>query len=196
VILLLVVAAFMPTNTGKAAVGDSAYDSFNLNLSKELNAYINKSGGCISLHYRDLSSGEEFKINSASAKRAASTIKLPLALYVMELASDKKINLNEKLIYKSHHYYGGSGVIQHQKVGTKHTIRDLVKKAMVHSDNIAFVMLRERVGKNNFIAYMNRIGGKNAYPKGQNLTSSASLVDYASRLYSFSQKNSLGKELV
>lgn len=194
-VLFLVIPNFFPINKAEAS-SISAYQIFNQNLSKELNLYIKKSGGTITLHYRDFSTGDEIKINSTSAKKAASTIKLPLALYVMELAAAKKIDLNEKLTYKRHHYYGGSGVIQKQKVGTKYSIRDLVKKAMVHSDNIAFIMLRERVGKNNFIAYMKKIGGKNAYPRGQNLTSSTDLVVYAHRLYNFSKTNTLGKELI
>lgn len=183
------------TDKANASV-QNTYQLFNQNLSKELNQYIKKSGGSITLNYKEFSTGDEFQINSTSAKKAASTIKLPLALYVMELAASHKINLNEKLTYKKHHYYGGSGVIQKNKVGTKYTIRDLVKKAMIHSDNIAFIMLRERVGKNHFIAYMKKIGGKNAYPKGQNVTSSADLVVYATRLYNFSQSNALGRELV
>jgi beta-lactamase class A/uncharacterized protein YgiM (DUF1202 family) len=194
-ILFLLIPSFLPSHQAEAAT-ISSYQTFNQNLSKELKQYIKKSGGTITLHYREFSTGDEIKINSTGAKKAASTIKLPLALYVMELAAAKKINLNEKLTYKRHHYYGGSGVIQKKKFGTKYTIRDLVKKAMVHSDNIAFIMLREKVGKKNFIAYMKRIGGKNAYPKGQNLTSATDLVVYANRLYNFSRTNPLGIELV
>lgn len=193
-ILLLLIPSFLPQQAQAATL--SSYQTFNQNLSKELKQYIKKSGGTITLHYREFSTGDEFKINSTSVKKAASTIKLPLALYVMELAAAKKINLNEKLTYKRHHYYGGSGVIQKKKYGTKYTIRDLVKKSMVHSDNIAFIMLREKVGKKNFIDYMKRIGGKNAYPKEQNLTSATDLVVYANRLHNFSRTNLLGKELV
>ncbi|WNF22681.1 serine hydrolase [Mesobacillus jeotgali] len=193
--LLVLLPSVLPAQIAQAAT-ISAYQTFNNNVSKELKQYIKKSGGTITLHYRDLTTGEEFKLNSTSARKAASTIKLPLALYVMELAAAKKINLNEKLTYKRHHYYGGSGVIQKQRFGTKYSIRDLVKKSMIHSDNIAFIMLRERVGKNNFIAYMKKVGGKNAYPGGQNITSSTDLVVYANRLYTFSRTNPLGKELV
>ncbi|MCM3124183.1 MULTISPECIES: serine hydrolase [unclassified Mesobacillus] len=194
-ILFLLLSGLLPVKKAEAATL-SSYQNFNQSLSKDLKAYMKKSGGNITLHYREFSTGDEFKINSTSPQKAASTIKLPLALYVMELAAAKKINLNEKLTYKKHHYYGGSGVIKKQKLGTKYTIRDLVKKSMVYSDNIAFIMLREKVGKNNFTAYMKKIGGKNAYPKGQNLTSSADLVVYANRLYNFSRENVLGQELV
>ncbi|WP_075982988.1 serine hydrolase [Bacillus massilinigeriensis] len=106
---------------------------------------MKKNGGDITLQYRDLTNGDEYQINAKASRSAASTIKLPLVLYVMELASQKKINLNQKLTYKSYHYYGGSVVIQYAKVGSKYTIRDLVKKAMVYSDNIAFIMLKEKV---------------------------------------------------
>ncbi|MBS4200624.1 serine hydrolase [Bacillus sp. FJAT-49732] len=193
---LIILQLGLPSWTVFAADAPSAYQTFNKNLSKELNSYIKKSGGTITLEYRDLTSSEEFNLNSNKMMSAASTIKLPLAMYIMELAANKKINLNEKLTYKRHHYYGGSGVIQFQKVGSKYTIRDLVQKSMIHSDNIAFIMLREKVGRQNFVNYMKKIGGKYAYPNGKNMTSSNDLVIYANHLYHFSQKNELGKELV
>ncbi|CAM3955862.1 serine hydrolase [Mesobacillus thioparans] len=194
-IILLFISTLMPINQAEAAMLNS-YQVFDKAMKKELNQYIKKSGGTVTLHYRDLTNGDEYKINSTSAKKAASTIKLPLALYVMELAAANKINLNQKLTYKSYHYYGGSGVIQYDRVGTKYTIRDLVKKAMVHSDNIAFIMLKEKVGRSNFNSFLKKVGGKYAYPGGQNVTSSKDLVVYANRLYDFAEKNELGKELV
>lgn len=106
-ILFFLIPSFLPSYQAEAAIL-SSYQTFNQNLSKELIQYIKKSGGTITLHYREFSTGDEIKINSTSATKAASTIKLPLALYVMELAAEKKINLDEKLTYKRHHYYGGS----------------------------------------------------------------------------------------
>ncbi|NHM30029.1 serine hydrolase [Neobacillus terrae] len=128
--------------------------------------------------------------------RAASTIKLPLVLQVMELASQGKLNLNEKLTYKRYHYNGGSGIIQKAKVGTQYTIRDLVRITVTYSDNIGFVMLRERVGKQNFINYMRKLGGKYTYTNGVNTTSASDMVAYWDYLYNFSQRSPLGKELI
>jgi hypothetical protein len=194
-VLFLLLPVIVPVHQADAATMTS-YQIFNHNLKKDLNKYLKKSGGTVTLHYRDISTGDEFNINSSTPKRAASTIKLPLALYIMEQAAANKINLNQKLVYKKHHYYGGSGVIQYDRVGSKYTIRNLVKKAMVHSDNIAFIMLKEKVGKGNFNAYLKKIGGEFAYLHGQNLTSSKDLVEYANRLYTFAEKHKLGKELV
>lgn len=174
----------------------TAHQDFTKKVSSELNKYIKKSGGRVTLKYQDLVTGETFQIKGKTSSRAASTIKLPLVLYIMEQADKGKFNLNQKLTYKSYHYYGGSGVIQKDKVGTSYTIRDLVKKAMIYSDNIAFIMLKERVGQQTFIKYMKSIGGQYAYPNGQNLTSANDLTIYAKRLYQFSNKSPLGKELV
>lgn len=175
---------------------ETSYQTFTKNVSKDLNQYIKKSGGDITLEYRDLITGETFQINSTKSHAAASTIKLPLAMYVIELADAKKIDLNQKLTYRSSHYYEGSGVIQKDKVGTKYTMNDLIKKAMMYSDNIAFIMLKEKVGQGNFIKYMKKLGATYAYPNGQNKTSSHDLAIYAQYLYKYAQNSTHGKELV
>ncbi|CEG29100.1 serine hydrolase [Bacillus sp. B-jedd] len=192
--VILVVSIFLPGEASAAGLV-TAQQNFSAKLAPELNKYIKSAGGTVTLKYEDLVTGDTYTVGSALSGRAASTIKLPLAIYVMELASKGKLNLNQKLVYKKYHYYGGSGVIRYQKVGTSYTIRDLVQKAMVHSDNIAFIMLRERVGKANFITYMKSLGAKNAYPNGQNLTSPNDLAIYAKKLYNFSKVHPLGKEL-
>ncbi|MDZ5471912.1 CapA family protein [Bacillus sp. 31A1R] len=195
-LVVLFILQFITPTPKVSAVSQTTNQKFQVDVSKALNSYIKKNGGNITLQYQDLITDDQFHINGDSKRAAASTIKLPLALYVMELAAQKKINLNKRLTYKSYHYYGGSGVIQYHKVGSSYTVKDLVKKAMVHSDNIAFIMLREMVGRQNFINYMKKIGGKYTYPNGQNMTSAKDLVIYADYLYKFSQKSSLGKELV
>jgi beta-lactamase class A len=120
-------------------------------LQIELKEYIKPWQGKITLHYQNLITDVSYTINNDKKMPAASTIKLPLALYVMKLADQGKIDISDKLTYMSHHYYEGSGVIQNDKIGSSYTIEDLVEKAMVYSDNIAFIMLKERVGQNHFI---------------------------------------------
>ena len=119
----------------------------------------------LALYYQNLVTGQSYSYQSTNVFSAASTIKLPLVLYVYELAAQNKINLHEKLTYKSHHYYGGSGVIQNEQIGSQYTIKELVEKSVVYSDNIAFTMLREKVGQANFIQYANSIGGTVVYPE-------------------------------
>ncbi|ESU34222.1 hypothetical protein G3A_02165 [Bacillus sp. 17376] len=172
-----------------SASGVNGIDSF---VKSSVKTYPN-----ISVYYENLVTGEKYSYQSSRIRPAASTIKLPLVLYVYDLASKGKIDLNEKLTYRSHHYYGGSGVIQRDRVGTSYTIRDLLKKSIMYSDNIAFIMLRERVGKSNFIHYAKSLGGKTVYPSGRNVTTSDDLSVYVKQLWSFAKKNpQYGNELV
>ncbi|MGD6875673.1 serine hydrolase [Bacillus infantis] len=174
----------------------SQKQSIQSSLGTNLDAYIKTQRGSIAVHYYDLESGEQYGYNSKKAYKAASTIKLPLALYVMELADQGKLKLSDKLVYRSYHYYGGSGITQKDKIGSSYTIQELLRRAMVYSDNIAFIMLREKVGRLNFTSYIKSIGGTYAYPGGQNLTSAYDLALYSKRLYEFSKKSSNGKLLV
>lgn len=185
-IFSLVTATFVPV---------SAASSFS--STESLIKKYSKSYPKLSVYYRNLVTGETYTYQPTKVRQAASTIKLPLVLYVYELAAKNKLNLNERLTYKKHHYYGGSGVIQNDRVGTTYTISDLVYKAITYSDNIAFIMLRERVGKANFIQYAKSIGGKVVYPNGKNMTTAADLATYMNSVWNFSKKYpDLGNKLV
>lgn len=193
VILFVFILIILLPNNSVLAVQKQ---SFQASLSKDIEKYIKKSGGDIAIEYRDLTTKETYKRYSTRGYMAASTIKLPLAMYVMELADKKKINLDQKLTYKRYHYVGGSGVIQHQKVGTKYTINDLVKKAMIYSDNIAFNMLKERVGEKNYVSYMKKLGASYSTPNALRNTSVHDLTIFAQHLYAYSQQSKNGKTII
>ena len=165
-------------------------------LQADLAAYIKPYQGKVTLRYQNLVTNEGYSLNSNTEVPAASTIKLPLALYVMKLADEGKIDLNETLTYQSRHYYGGSGVIQNDKVGSVYTIDELVEKALIYSDNIAFIMLKERVGPNQFISFLKSLGAEYAYPGGRNTTSADDLTLYTGELYRYANQSANGKNLV
>ncbi|SOC36264.1 beta-lactamase family protein [Ureibacillus acetophenoni] len=127
---------------------------------------------------------------------AASTIKLPLVMYVIELVDQKKLDINETLTYNKRHYVGGSGVIKNEKVGTSYTIEDLIQKSIVYSDNIAFEMLKEKVGQNNYVNYMKRLGASFSTPNALKNTSANDLVLYARQLYQYSEYSDNARKLV
>nr|WP_151534713.1 serine hydrolase [Cytobacillus depressus] len=59
---------------------------FQQEINKELAAYIKGQKGVITVHYVDLTTNESYSYNGNNAASAASTLKLPQALYIMELA--------------------------------------------------------------------------------------------------------------
>lgn len=165
-------------------------------LEADLAQYIKPYQGKVTLRYQNLVTNEGYSLNSNTEVPAASTIKLPLALYVMKLADGGQIDLNETLTYQSQHYYGGSGVIQNDKVGSVYTIDELVEKALIYSDNIAFIMLKERVRPNQFVSFLKSIGADYAYPGGRNTTSADDLTLYTEELYRYANQSANGKKLV
>jgi hypothetical protein len=175
-------------------------DSVHAEGFSSLKEYINKASRTypkISVYYEDLSTGETFSYQSKKMKPAASTIKLPLVLYIYDLVNQNKLDLNEKLTYQKYQYYGGSGVIQNDRVGTKYSIKDLVYKCVTYSDNIAFIMLRDRVGRANFQSYARSLGATTVYPNGQNMTTADDLGRYLKNVWNFWKKSpKYGNELL
>lgn len=186
-LLAMVISTVVPTKAqaiSKAPIKTS--------LSKEIDQYLKKVGGSVGIEYVDLETGEKYTRKSKKGYIAASTGKLPLAMYIMELADQGKIDLNKKLTYHSYFYIGGSGVIQYDRVGTKYTIQTLIKKSMKYSDNIAFSMLRNYVGRDNYVKYMKKLGAQYSTSGAYQLTSAHDLSLYAQHLNetSYTSKNS------
>ncbi len=164
---------------------------------KPLFQYINSQEGKLSFYYENLISGEIYEYNANSVYRAASTIKLPLVLYIYQQVADHRISLDDTLIYQSRHYYDGSGIIQYEKFGTIYTVKQLTEYAIIHSDNIAFIMLKEYVGKSDFIRYMKSLGADHVYPNGKNLTNCLDMSLYLKALIAFKERYPiLGEELL
>ncbi len=91
-----------------------------------------------------LSDGASIGYNVDKEWRCMSTFKAPTALYAYKLASDGKLNLSDKMTYtKSKYYYTGSGIIKSSASGTKYTLKNLISYSILHSDNSAYIMLRD-----------------------------------------------------
>lgn len=194
--LLLLATLFSNICTPAADAKSNSSPKLSAHGRTAINSYIKHSGGSITLVYRDLTTGDTYSINSSAAHRAASTIKLPLVMDVMNLVSHHKLSLKQKLTYHRYQYCDGSGVIQYKKVGSQYTIADLVKKAVEYSDNIAFIMLEDRVGRAQFHQYIKQIGGKYSYPRGINMTSAQDLTTFITKLYHDAKSNAYDRELI
>ncbi|NDI33265.1 serine hydrolase [Chengkuizengella sediminis] len=185
---LIVFILFFSTSISSFAQEEKIPES----LLDELNSL-----GNIAFYYENLVTGTSMSYQKEKVYAGASTIKLPLAVYIYQEAANGNLNLDQKLTYSIYHYYEGSGVIQFQPFGTQYTIRELVKKMVVHSDNVAYIMLTEKMGRANFISFLKEIGGKNVFPNGYNRLSAEDLATYAKSLNEFIDEHELlGQELL
>lgn len=77
---------------------------------------------------------------------AASVIKIPILMELMEQAKQKKIDLNKNYTLTAADKTGGSGVIANMPEGKQFTIRELAQEMIHSSDNTATNIIIREVG--------------------------------------------------
>lgn len=77
---------------------------------------------------------------------AASLIKLPIAVIILQEIESGKIRFDEKLTINRKNFSEGSGVIRFKKIGSKIKLKEVFEKMLIISDNTAFNMLVDRLG--------------------------------------------------
>lgn len=160
-------------------------------LQGRIKNYLEGQPGTYGIYFKDLISGRSFGINADLPLPAASTAKLPAVLFINHLVAQGKLDWQERLTYKSSiHYQGGSGILQFSvKDGDKLTLRTLTTLAITLSDNIAYNMLRDFVGKESIAQYMRQLGGQTVFPNGQNLSTARDMGLYVQAALDFSRNN-------
>lgn len=100
----------------------------------------------IGLYYYNLENGVEYSLNPDKEFRAASTIKLPQAMLVMDDIHNGKLSFNTMMTYnKKIDYENGTGSLQYRKKLNKISVGEAVKLAITDSDNIAYRMLSRNI---------------------------------------------------
>ncbi|HQA59429.1 MAG TPA: class A beta-lactamase-related serine hydrolase, partial [Tepidanaerobacteraceae bacterium] len=147
---------------------------------------------------KDFATGETLNLNSDQVYVAASTIKLPLVLYIYELAAQGKINLDAKLTYTPEYYAQGTGILQGEPFGGQYTIRELSRLSMEYSDNVAWKMLLDFMGQDKLTAYEKSLGAKaTGGDNGLYITTPEDMGIYLERLLNFSEeKPEYGNEVL
>jgi len=165
-------------------------------LKSELESYIKKFKGQYGIYYINLVSGEEFGINDSSVYIAASTVKIPLNLYLFKKIENGSVNPENRMTYLERDYEGGTGSIQYKKVGSTYTVRELSKLSIEVSDNVATNMLLRLLGRKNLKDYMRKLGGT-VVEDNKNVSCPKDMALYMKKVYEFYKSNKeLGGELV
>lgn len=167
------------------------------NKMNELTSYLSETYE-VSVKYEDLSSGFVYTYNSDKVYYAASTIKSLDALYIYTKAAQGEISLDETMEYTAKYKWSSSKEMSKLEYGTKVTLRDLVKYAVVVSDNSAHQMLVSYIGRNNLKEFGQSLGAKNTLVGADNFGSIDvnDAIIYMKAVNDFINNNeSLGEEL-
>jgi len=168
-------------------------------LRSSLESYIKSQRGRFSLYLYDFQSDSELGINQDNQMYAASSIKVPVVLYLYTQASKGTLSLDENVLYNPESDYStGSGVIQYTAAsGNPYSLRTLGNLAITISDNAATKMLIRRLGLDNIRSFMAGLGGKILFPNGRYFSTARDLGLYMRATKRFADSNpSLGGAFV
>ncbi len=156
------------------------------------------SGLVFGICFKDLKSGAGFGLNDRMVFPAASTIKVPLILYLNELVARGRLDWQDKVVYSSDlDWQGGAGVLQYvAQDGARYSLRILANLTITVSDNIATRMLLRYLGKSNFLRYLKSMGAIAVYPRGENKSTPRDLVLYMEAVLNFAKGHADGRRLL
>ncbi len=158
----------------------------------ELNNMISGFGGQCAVVYQDLKSGYTYTYNADTAFFAASIVKAPYCMYLLDLASQGKCNLNDTIAYTADIRADGTGKVKDSPYGTTFTVQQLIEYAIRYSDNAALRMLRSKYPADGFRDYAKNIGIQNVAAlsniTGANINARDSAV-FMQAIYTFIETN-------
>ena len=143
--------------------------------------------GTYGIYVEDLPTGMRFGLNPDREFVAASTIKVPLVLFLYRQAQAAQLDLEASLAIQPEDYEAGTGYLQYQPVGSGYTLRQLARLALVDSDNVATRMIMRQVGRENFRAYVRSLGTF-IPPDRENVTSPRDLAAFFKAFLDFKKE--------
>ncbi len=108
--------------------------------------HAGRPGGTFAFLTKDLRTSEQVGIRLEEAFPAASTIKVPIMLAMLERVRRGEVALSDTMALTAWHKTGGSGVFQHFHEGLKVTLEDACTAMIVLSDNTATNMVLDATG--------------------------------------------------
>lgn len=157
------------------------------NVVNKINDYYNESNNHFAFAYKDLYTGFSVTYNESQQVFTASTIKAPTDLYIYEMASLGKIDLDEEMTYTSNYYNPKSGKLKFNEFNTKYTVRELLRLSTVYSDNAAHNMLEDKFGRVNMLNFWKEKGTEKIFTQNTNwgVLNAHDAIIYMEELYNF-----------
>lgn len=105
-------------------------------------------------------SGTRISLDAGKRFRSASLAKLPVLLALYREAAEGRLSLDERIQVSASDIRPGTGVLQDRPPGTALTLRECAEYLIKESDNTAWAMLEDRLGKKRIRAELARAGAE------------------------------------
>ncbi|MBS2038632.1 serine hydrolase [bacterium] len=110
-------------------------------MNRQILTQLRQLPGEIAAYYQDLHTGRSWGWNADADFPAASVIKVPILLAVLQAAQHGRLSLDQKIQVEFKHHVGGAGVLFELHDGIELTVLDLCRMMIVVSDNVASNLL-------------------------------------------------------
>lgn len=140
-LILLLVSASVP------ATGEPDWQD---RLRQDIEAIDDESPGRMGVHIRHLDGNHRVDHNSRRDWYLASTIKVPLAITVLQLAEEGELDPDQALELQRSDYVDGSGELLWKEPGERFTVTELNDRSVRDSDSTATDMLIRHIGQTAF----------------------------------------------
>jgi beta-lactamase class A len=186
-IVLVVTAAGTPL----AAPGASRWHPGYEPLKAQIEEYLAGDGATYGIYFLDLGSGRSFGINENLPIPQASTVKVPIVLYVNHLVAQGKADWTDRVAYQpASDYRTGAGALQFfAGAGQTYSLRVLSSLAITLSDNVAKAMLVRHLGADNIRQFMTSLGASHPNLDGGEPTTARDMAIYLQAVLRLAREN-------
>ena len=128
----------------------------DLSLDERIAAIDQDLSGNLGVYVRHVESGDAWEHQADQAWYQASTVKVPVAVAVLQLVEEGDLSLDDTLTLQASDWVDGAGELLYHSPGTEYTLRELVVLSLTQSDSTATDMLIRLIGQDEL---NRRVGG-------------------------------------
>lgn len=114
-------------------------------MNPQILTQLRQFPGKIAAYYYSLHDGHSWGWNADDSFPAASVIKVPILLAILQASQQNTLSLDKKIPILLSHHTGGAGILFELHDGIEVTVTDLCRLMIVISDNVASNLLLEQL---------------------------------------------------
>ncbi|MES3006032.1 MAG: serine hydrolase [Patescibacteria group bacterium] len=114
-------------------------------LREALKDYVEKQDGKVGVYFEYLPSGTSIGINDKEEIKLASLSKVPIAMSILKKIERGQMSLDDMLVIEKKHLNQKFGNLWKKGEGTSISINELIRYALVESDNTAYDLLFDQL---------------------------------------------------
>ncbi len=158
-------------------------------LERQIRDYLKRDPATWGIHFLDLDSRATFGINPRLPIPQASTVKVPIVLYLNCLVARGALRWTDRVAYNpGTDYRGGAGALQFfAREGSRYSLRLLSNLVITLSDNVAKAMLVRFLGAENIVRFMVSLGALQPHVAGEDPTTAVDMTIYLEAVLRFAQ---------